>query len=397
MPDSESSHPINFTNTEIAFKNKTDKELRKMAWLFKLMNNPSLVNIGSDLALLAVKFRLPFANTIIRSTIFDIFCGGENLLDCQKSIDDLYKFSALTILDYGAESKSDEEDLNEVVKEMIKAIELAAANNSVPVVSTKVTGLADNELLIKKQKGDSLTTQEERDFEKLRKRLDDICKKAHERGVGVFIDAEETWMQDTIDDLVMDLMKVYNKEKCIVFNTYQIYRSDKLQSLKDDYDIAQNEGFILGAKLVRGAYMEKERAKAEEEGYPSPIQPDKESTDRDFDEAIRFCIDHYETVSSCCASHNATSNMLQADLIAEKNLDRKHSHFNFCQLLGMSDYITFNLAKAGYNVAKYVPYGPVREVVPYLVRRARENSSVTGEMSRELSLINKELKRRGIS
>ena len=387
---------IDFDNTEIAFRHKTDKELKKAKRLFSLMNKQSLVTLGSNLGLLALKLRLPFVQTIIKNTVFEHFCGGVNLLDCQKSIDDLNRFKTLTILDYGAESKSEEEDLDHVCEETIRAIELGASNSSVPVISSKLTGLVDNDILIKLQKKESLSTSEQRDYDKLKERLNKIGQRAHDLKVGVFIDAEESWMQDPIDALVEEMMLAYNKEHATIYNTYQMYRWDKLDQLKEDYEKSQKGGYILGAKLVRGAYMDKERAHAESEGYKSPICDDKAATDKSFNDGIRFCMDHWEGIASCCASHNLESSLLQAKLIKDKGLDKNHPHLNFCQLYGMSDFISFNLANAGYNVAKYVPYGPIREVVPYLIRRAKENASVTGEMSRELDLISREVKRRGI-
>lgn len=387
---------IDFTDTEIAFSTKTDKELKKMSFLFLMMNKSTLVNIGSKLGLIAFKLRLPFVNYAVRHTIFQQFCGGEDLKDCQKAVDTLYKNNALTILDYGAEGKSDEEDLNNVMEETIRAIEFAASNESVPVISTKFTGLVANSILEKLQNKEALTITEQRDYEKLLERVDNICSKAHEFGVGIFVDAEESWMQRPIDNLTLDMMAKYNQDKVILYNTYQLYRHDKLADLKSDHKKATQGGFLFGAKLVRGAYMEKERERAREMGYDSPIQPNKESTDRDFDLGIEYCVKNYKNIASCCASHNVESNKKQAVLIDNLGLDRAHPHFNFCQLYGMSDYITFNIAKAGYNVAKYVPYGPIRDVVPYLIRRAQENSSVTGEMSRELSLIKSEVKRRKI-
>lgn len=396
MSEPEPRQPLNFNNTEIAFSTKTDSELIKTFRLFKLMKNQTLVDIGSSLGLLAVKLNLPFTKTIIRRTIFNQFCGGENLMDCQTAIDNLYQFDTLTVLDYGAEAKSSEEELNAVMEETIRAVELAASNNSVPVVSTKLSGLADNEILEKVQTGAKLDSGEQRAYDQLYERINSICERACELGVGVFVDAEESWVQDTIDDLVDRMMIKYNKEKCIVYNTYQLYRHDKLGQLKKDHETAKQKGYFLGAKLVRGAYMEKERERADVQGYPSPIQPDKDATDHDFDEGIRYCMEHYLEIASCCASHNMKSNMLQAEIIKEQNLPKDHPHLNFSQLYGMSDFITFNLASAGYNVAKYVPYGPIKEVVPYLIRRAQENSSVTGEMGRELAMIAKEKERRGI-
>jgi len=387
---------IDFTNTEIAFSAKTDKELKKMSKLFGLMNKSALVNIGSKLGLLAFKLRLPFVDFFVKRTIFQQFCGGENLMDCQHAIDTLYKNNSLTILDYGAEGKSNEEELNKVMEETIRAIEFAASNVSVPVISTKITGLVANDILIKLQNKEDLNSGEQREYEALLDRVNSICSKAAELKVGVFVDAEESWLQDPIDDLVMDMMSKYNHERVNVYNTYQLYRHDKLVDLKEHHKQATTGGFLFGAKLVRGAYMEKERERASEMGYKSPIQPDKAATDRDFDAGVDYCVRNYENIASCCASHNVESNRKQAVLIEELGLDKEHPHFNFCQLYGMSDYITFNIGKAGYNVAKYVPYGPIRDVVPYLIRRAQENSSVTGEMSRELSLIKSEIKRRGI-
>ncbi len=392
-------HPsslLDFKNTEIAFANKSNKELKKTAWLFRMMNNNTLVNLGSSLALYAVKLRLPFADFAIKSTIFDQFCGGENLLDTQKSIDKLYKNEVLTILDYGAEGKTSEDDLDVVKNENIKSIEMAASNNSVPGIGVKLTGLVENEILEKLNNGKKLDTVQQGKYQRFLERIDEICAKAHEHGVGVFIDAEESWIQIPIDSLTLELMEKYNQEKVIVFNTYQLYRHDKLKQLKDDYQMIRSKGLLFGAKLVRGAYMEKENEKAKEEGYVSPIHTSKPATDKDFDLAVEFCVDNYETLSFVCASHNLESNLLLANLIKDKGLDKSHAHLNFCQLYGMSDYITYNLAQSGYNVAKYVPYGPVKEVIPYLIRRAQENTSVTGEMGRELSLVQTELQRRGL-
>ncbi|MDF1695628.1 MAG: proline dehydrogenase family protein [Saprospiraceae bacterium] len=396
MEDPEPSKSIDFTDTKIAFSTKSDKELKNMGRLFALMNKSALVNIGSKLGLLAFKLRLPFVDFIVKKTIFKQFCGGESLMDCQNAIDTLYRHDSLTILDYGAEGKSSEEDFNRVMEETMRAIEFAASNNSVPVVSTKITGLVDNDILIGVQNGDPQSEHQQRAYDQMVERVDKICKKASELKVGVFVDAEESWLQEPIDDLVMEMMAKYNHGKVIVYNTYQLYRHDKLAQLKSDHQKAIKMGFLFGAKLVRGAYMEKERERALEMNYPSPIQPDKESTDRDFDEGVDYCIRNYQQIASCCASHNVESNRKQAKLIEELGLQKDHPHFNFCQLYGMSDYITFNIGKAGYNVAKYVPYGPIRDVVPYLIRRAQENTSVTGEMSRELSLIKTEIKRRGI-
>ena len=392
----EPNQSLDFSNTEIAFSHKSNKELKRMTRLFKLMNNQKLVNLSSSMGMLAMKLRLPFVKYIIKQTIFEQFVGGENLLDCQKAIDRLYANNSLTILDYGAEGKTEEDDLNHVMSETVRAIEFAAANNSVPCVSTKLTGLVDDEILIKLGRNEKLDESEQRKYEQLEERMHAICSRASELGVGVFVDAEESWIQDPIDVLVDQMMALYNKEKVAVYNTYQLYRSDRLQFLKDSFAKAQEGNYLLGAKLVRGAYMDKERLRASENNYPSPINSTKEKTDELYNKALTFCVENYESIASCNASHNIYSNTLLAELIESKGIQKNHPHLNFCQLYGMSDIITFNLAKQGFNVAKYVPYGPVADVVPYLIRRAKENSSVTGEMSRELGLIDQEMKRRGV-
>lgn len=394
MPNQVSDLNIDFTDTEIAFSNKSDKELKRTAYLFQMMNRAWLVKLGSPLLLFAMKMRLPFVKNLVKATIFPQFCGGTHLMDCQEAIDKLYEHKALTILDYGAEAKTSEEELNKVKEEIVRAIELAASNNSVPVVSLKLTALTDNIILELIDSDSPLNDEQQIEYAKLVDRLDDICARAHELGVGVFVDAEESWMQEGIDALVFTMMEKYNSDKCIVYNTYQMYRHDKLEQLKSDHKIALEKGYILGVKFVRGAYMEKERARAKDRSYPSPIHIDKAAVDADFDATIEYCVKNYTTIGSCCASHNIKSNLLQAKLIVENNIQRDHPHLNFCQLFGMSDNITFNIAAAGFNVAKYVPYGPVKEVIPYLIRRAQENTSVTGEASRELALVKTELKRR---
>ena len=316
------------------------------------------------------------------------------MLDCQETIDELYSNKVLTILDYGLEGKSSDEDIDHIKDEIIRGAKLAASNSSVPVVVIKMSGLVDNAVLEAARNLGNLSDSHRIAYDKLVHRVNTICQSAAELGVGVFIDAEESWLQDTIDNLAMEMMLQYNHEKCIVYNTFQMYRHDRLEYLKDSYTTLKNAGAYLGAKIVRGAYMEKERTRAAEQGYPSPIQATKEDTDRDYNAAIAFCTKHYKEIGSCCATHNLESNYLQAQLINDHNIDHSHPHINFCQLYGMSDYISFNLADEGYNVAKYVPYGPIKEVIPYLIRRAKENTSVTGEMGRELSYLDSEMKRR---
>lgn len=385
---------IDFTDTQTAFAHKTDDDLKKTARLFQLMNQSWLVNVGSKLGVLAVKARLPLVESIIKSTIYEQFVGGTTLLESQLTIDTLWKHGVATILDYGVEAKQNELDFNHTMNENIRALEFAAQNDSVPVVSTKITGLARFGLLESIQAGEPLTTETRKEYRNVLKRMDAISYAAAERGVSVFFDAEESWIQDTLDHLVNMMMERYNKERPVVYNTYQLYRHDRLKYLMDSHKRARERGYKLGAKLVRGAYQDKERERARDKGYTDPIQPNKAATDHDYNTAIRYCIDHYEEIGLCNATHNARSCEIMAGLIHERGLPKDHPNLNFSQLLGMSDNLTFNLAAQGYNVAKYVPYGPVKEVLPYLIRRAQENSSVTGDMGREFQLVDSELKRR---
>jgi proline dehydrogenase len=360
------------------------------------MNKQWLVNVGGTAGLWLNASGLRIFNPLIRATIFKQFCGGISLDNSVETIDHLKERNTNTVLDYGAEAKSAEKDFDFTLQENLKAIQFASTHKAVSVISSKVTALASFDLLEKVQAKTPLSAEEQKAFERIVQRLEKLCRAASDNGVAIYFDAEETWIQDTIDDLVKRMMEKYNRQRVVIYHTYQLYRKDKVQSLMTDYEEAKAKGYILGAKTVRGAYMEKERNRAATMGYPSPIQNNREDTDRDYNKAITFLVDHYQDIASCNASHNLKSNQLMAELIVERNIPRNHPHLSFCQLMGMSDNITFNLAQAGFNVAKYVPYGPVKEVFPYLIRRARENSSVTGEMSRELGLILTEIKRRGL-
>lgn len=391
-----SNEHIDFSNTEIAFSHLSNGELRRTAWLFNMMSKPFLVKYGSRLALWAVENNLPLAERVVKSTVFRQFCGGTTLLDSQPAIEHLWKFNTLTVLDYGAEAKETELDFNHTMNENIRAIDYAARSKSIPVVSTKITGLARFGLLERIQNAAQLTREELAEYRNALKRLDAICYTAADRGISIFIDAEESWIQDALDHLVWLMMRRYNKKRVVVYNTYQMYRHDRLKFLVESYDRAQTEGFLLGAKLVRGAYMEKERTRAADMGYESPINPTKEATDDCYNTALRFCLDHYDTMACCNASHNAESALLQVELMVQKGIPRDHPNLLFSQLYGMSDNLTFNLAKAGFRSSKYLPYGQVRDVIPYLIRRAQENTSVTGDVGREMALIMKEVKRRGL-
>jgi len=384
---------LSFENTEIAFRNSTNTDLTRAYWLFRMININLFVKMGPPITNFAMKIGLPI-KSLIKGTIFKHFCGGETIEECDNTIKKLYKGGVGTILDYSVEGEDEEHIFDATSDEIIKTINRAAGDKAVPITVFKVTGVGRFGLLEKLDAKAQLATQETTEWEKVQARVLAICSKAYRSDVPVMIDAEETWIQDTIDMLALDMMRKFNKEKIIVYNTYQLYRHDKLASLKHDHSTAVKDGFILGAKLVRGAYMEKERKRAAEMGYQCLIQSNKASTDRDYDAALHFCMDNLDTLAFVAGTHNENSCRLLAELLNEKQVPHDHPHVYFSQLLGMSDNLSFNLADAGYNVAKYVPYGPVKAVLPYLFRRAQENTAIAGQMSRELSLIIKERKRR---
>jgi proline dehydrogenase len=346
------------------------------------------------LARIALKLRLPFAKTVIRSTIFEHFCGGETIEESNGTIATLKKFNVGTILDYSVEGATTETGFDETTSEILRTVEKAKGNDALPFCVFKVTGLADTPLLAKKQSGETLTPEEQSAYSRVHDRVDQICRKAYEYNVHVLVDAEETWIQDPIDDLAYEMMKRYNQQKAIVFNTFQMYRKDMTVKLREAHQEAVKENYFLGVKLVRGAYMEKEADRALKLGYDNPIHASKEDTDKAFNKGLTFCVDNKQRISLMCGSHNDYSNRFLTVLMDKHGLKPNDPRIWFGQLLGMSDQISFNLSKAGYNVAKYVPYGPVSAVMPYLIRRAQENTSVAGQSSRELQLIRKELKRR---
>ncbi|MCU0404122.1 MAG: proline dehydrogenase family protein [Chitinophagaceae bacterium] len=403
---------ISFENTENAFKYKSDKDLKQANFLFSSMGFQWLVKLGTRLTPWAIKSGLPIKG-VIRSTIFKQFVGGETLEETKPVVDMLGRYNVKVILDYGVEGGDEgDEEFDHAMEEFKKVVDYAGSQTNIPVMSIKLTGMARFGLL---EKLDDLMHQttntlmkryewalsklseaERAEWQRVHDRLDVICKEGLLTGIGVSIDAEETWIQDPVDALTILMMNKYNHEKVAVYNTVQLYRHDRLAFLRAMLEAAKERGFVLGVKLVRGAYMERERRRAEANGYPSPIQKDKASTDADFNEAVQLCIDHLDQVSVIVASHNEYSNKLAADLLMKKGLPLDHPHVHFSQLFGMSDNITFNLAAAGCNVSKYLPFGPIEDVIPYLMRRAQENSSVGGQTGRELLLIRKELKRRGL-
>jgi proline dehydrogenase len=386
---------LSFENTEVAFRHAGNADLKRAYWLFKAINNNFLVKVGPGMTNFAMNIGLPIKG-IIKATIFKQFCGGETIAECDGTIKNLQLGGVGTILDYSVEGEEHEHVFDHTRDEIIRTIERATNDGAIPLTVFKITGVGRFGLLEKLDTGTALTTAEEQEWQKVQDRVKAICQKAHQAGIPVMIDAEESWIQKTIDHLALAMMQRFNHEKPIIYNTYQLYRHDKLDSLKLDFDIARTEGFLLGVKIVRGAYMEKERRRALEMGYPSPIQPNKASSDKDYNEAVRFCVANVERIAMVAGTHSEESCRLLANLLNQFNIPHNHPHVYFSQLLGMSDNLSFNLAHAGYNVAKYVPYGPVKAVMPYLFRRAQENTSIAGQTSRELGLITKEKIRRGI-
>ena len=382
---------LSFENTEVAFSGKSNSELKWAHRLFKLIGNNTLITFGKVSTNIALGLRLPISG-IIKKTIFKQFCGGETIEECKPVIHKLHDFGVGTILDYSLEAKADELELEKCCKELERGIELAKVNREIPFIVFKTSGVIQFELL---EKFNSLTDGYTAEYLAGIERVERLCKAAYDADTPILIDAEESWIQDAIDRICEQMMEKYNKEKAIVYNTIQLYRWDRLIFLKESFAKSQNEGYHIGAKLVRGAYMEKERKRAENRGYKSPIQPDKEATDKDYDLAVEFCVEN--KIAVCVGTHNEESSLLMVKLIANKGLDKKDKTFYFAQLLGMSDHISFNLSNEGYNVAKYVPYGPVKEVIPYLIRRAEENTSVAGQTSRELALISSEMRRRKLT
>jgi len=386
---------LDFQDTETAFADKSDAELREKYRMFKMMNSAVLNEIGTSVTRFALSMGLPVEG-LIKSTIFQQFCGGENIEECGPTIDRLGNSKIGTILDYSVEGKSDEEDFERTKNETIENLKRAKNDIDIPFAVFKVTGIAPLGTLEKVSSGDELVKESSiRKWASAQRRMSEICEYAHSIGQAVFVDAEESWLQNAIDLLAMDMMKKYNRQQPIIFNTIQLYRHDRIEYLKKCHKEAKEDGYLLAVKLVRGAYMEKERERASEIGYESPIQPDKAATDKDYDLAVDYCLENIEEIAFVAGTHNQESVKKLSEKVHLKGLEHNHPHIFFSQLFGMSDNLSYVLATNDFNVSKYVPYGPVADAIPYLIRRAKENSSVSGQVSRELDLIGKELKRRG--
>lgn len=385
--------PDIFENTEVAYATKTNGDLQKAKALFQLMGNNSLVNLGSSLATFALSLHLP-VSPLFRYTVYNHFCGGETFDECKKTIQQLKERKVGVLLNYGVELKETEEDFDKTIARNLEAIEFAGSNKSVNALCIKLTGFGRFALFEKIQQKEKLSIAERKEILAVKKRFEKLCKAAEQNEVALYVDAEESWIQNPLDELVEEMMALHNRKHCIVFNTFQLYRWDRLDYLKQQIAKAKAGNYLLGAKLVRGAYMEKERERAEELSYPSPIHKNKKAVDSDFDEAVNLCLQNLSHSYVCIASQSEASNLLAIQQIDKLKIERTNERILFSQLYGMGDNITFNLAKLGFHATKYLPYGPVKDVIPYLIRRAQENTSVEGQMGRELSLIKKELRRR---
>lgn len=400
------AYHLSFENTKNAFAYKSDKELRRAKFLFSSMSYKTFVKLGTTLTPIVMKLGLPVKG-LIKKTIFEQFVGGESLEETARVVDKLEKFDVNVILDYGVEGKEGEDNFEHSCDEFVRVVRYASGQPNIPFISIKVTGFARFALLQKLDAAANdrsgytgnvhtgvLNDEEKAEWSRVVERMERIIKAAAAGNVGVLVDAEESWIQDPVDAVTMQMMAKYNKERAVVYNTIQLYRTDRLQFLKNSFEESKKKNFLLAVKLVRGAYMEKERKRAADLSYPSPIQPDKASTDRDYNSALKFGIANIENMAIIVATHNEYSNTYATRLMHDKNITHHHDHIHFSQLYGMSDNITFNLASEGYSVSKYLPFGPIKDVIPYLMRRAHENSSVAGQTGRELSLIRKEIARR---
>lgn len=382
-----------FDNTEVAFKLKSDSELERAYFLFRMISKEPLVRIGTAVTKFALNINLPVEG-LIRSTVFDHFCGGVNENDCMPTVNKLFEAGVASVLDYSVEGKEEEEIFDATAVKVMELIEFAKDKASMPFSVFKPTGLGKFEVFQKITENEKLTEVEQKQWERIRERFDEVCKKAFECDVRLLIDSEHSWMQGAADRLCEDMMAKYNKEKPVIYNTLQLYRWDRFDYLKKEFKKAKQGGYYLGYKIVRGAYLEVENERAIEKNYPTPICKSKKATDDNFDEVMTYILENIQDISLFIGTHNEQSTYLAMDLMEKLQIDKKDDRVWFGQLYGMSDHISFNLAKLGYNVAKYLPFGPVKDVMPYLIRRAEENTSVAGQTSRELNLLKKEKERR---
>lgn len=383
-----------FNNTALAFADKSDYQLKKAYWMFKLIEQPALTKIGTRILNFAVHNNFPLAGDLVKATLFEQFCGGETREESMKAVIRMFKRGVGSIFDYSIEGKEEEETFDAVCQEIKDIVRFSVGNPAIPFIVFKPTAFGRIDIYEAVGKGIELTESQKEEWARVVKRFDEVCQLCHENNKKVMVDAEESWMQDAADHLVEEMMEKYNREKPIVWNTIQMYRTGRIEYMQENLQRAKEKGYYIGYKIVRGAYMEKERERAAEKNYPDPIQPNKEASDKNYNAAIDFVMQNIDRVSGFFGTHNEISTELVMNKMKAKTLENSSESIYFGQLYGMSDNITYTLADQKYNVAKYLPYGPVKDVVPYLTRRAEENTSVAGQTGRELSLISKELKRR---
>jgi len=394
-PQSENNEfpPLSFRDFSTAFAHLSDSELRFAYWIFRMMNNSALTNTLTGLAEWALKWNLPI-RWAVKPTVFRVFCGGETIFESLQAVEKLGVNQIGAILDYSVEGQDKEIEFGKTETEIVRIIQLAKENTNIPVSCIKVSGIASNALLEKLSSNKDLNDSEKREAANLHLRFERICQAAFDNNVPLYVDAEESWIQDAIDRLVESMMVRYNKERAIIFQTIQMFRHDRLEYYKKLIERGRREGFKIGMKIVRGAYLDKENLRAKEKGYPTPINLTKQATDDMYNVALKLSVENIDWVEICAGTHNEESTMLLTELMAQNGLPNNHPHIYFSQLYGMSDYMSFNLAASGYNVSKYLPYGPVKATLPYLLRRAKENSAIAGQMGKEYSLIVNERKRR---
>ncbi len=383
-----------FNDTKIAFADKSDAQLRKAYWMFKMIEHPNITALGIKLLNFTIKNNFPLVTGIVKNTLFEQFCGGETREESMKVVKQMFKHHVGSIFDYAIEGKEEQHAFDHTCEEIKQNIKFAEGNPAIPFVVFKPTGFGRLDLYAEIQNKKELNVEEIAEWQRVRNRYEEVCKMAFDKNVILMIDAEETWIQDAVDHLVNEMMEKYNKQKAIIWNTIQMYRKGRLEYLAEDLQRAKDKNYFLGYKFVRGAYMEKERDRAQEKNYPDPIQPTKSATDKNYNDAIDFVLNNLDKVSAFFGTHNELSTELVLEKMKAKNLEHDHPNIHFGQLFGMSDNITYLLGEKKYNVTKYLPYGPVKDVVPYLTRRAQENTSVAGQTGRELGLISKELERR---
>ena len=382
-------------NTKNGFTLKSNFELRKAYFLFKIISNKTLTNLGKLALEVSLKLRLPIL-FIVKGTVFEQFCSGETLDESFDTVKKLNNKNVKSYLHYSVEGLENEDSYDLSLNEVLSSIEFVAEKPILDFTVFKPTAIASTQILKKVSSNESLDEKEKILFDKSLDRFDKICLLAHKKDVKVLVDAEESWIQDAIDEIVLSMMIKYNKKKAIVFNTSQMYRHDRLNYLKNLHINSLKNNFFIGIKLVRGAYIEKENKRAKRNNYLSPICRSKELTDKNFNNGVSFILSNLDKFSLFSGTHNEESIYKIINIMKKSKINSDDPNIWFGQLYGMSDNITFNLASEGFNVIKYLPYGPIKEVIPYLIRRADENTSVKGQTSRELDLIRNELKRRSV-